>query len=577
MDQLKVFLKQAVKYRFWIAIGISFLLPLIGYAVGFGTINTETTTREKAIKDAKTEIAKYTTPGIVNGQYQPEAAKKKEVLVQDVDATWRKLFATQEPLLKWPPEVEARFRKWGRKYPADVDRNQIQTTLINYTVAYPAFWQSIYKIFKPFNFDDGTGIVVAPEPNVLIAPADFKQESPPDLTLVWAEQDRLWVLTALLDAIAKVNDSVGAKDWDGAIVKQINVLEVGASTDQDQKSMAKGEALLPPDPIADPSAPPPAAPVAASEPNAGKGGEGGMMNMGGAGGGGGGMGNAPKTTEVLYVKTDSPQYKALPIKMSVLVDQGRMANFLVGLENSPMSIEINEVEFSKPLTPVVKPAYGERPSFGSGGMGMGMGMSMMGGSKGDDGMSSMGRAMGNMSRSGGGMSPGGAMGGDMMPGGRGMMPGMGGGASKASGGVDIRNQNTKKAREEKAKKEKEAAAKSKTEKKIDQYYNVIEVTVYGRARFYLAPPPPPELAPSTAAASNTTPPSTPDPTKVEAAPTTPSPVPADPAKPADTPKEGGNVTPPDSTAKKEEPPKAETPPAETPKAETPKTDPAPKP
>ena len=50
-------------------------------------------------------------------------------------------------------------------------------------------------------------------------------------------------MTALLDVVAKVNDSVGAKDWDGAIIKQINAIEVGTPTAQDQKSIAKGEVL----------------------------------------------------------------------------------------------------------------------------------------------------------------------------------------------------------------------------------------------------------------------------------------------------------------------------------------------
>jgi hypothetical protein len=546
MDQLKVFLKQAVKYRFWIAFGISLLLPIIGYFVGSGAINAETTKREAEIKGANTEVVKYTTPGIVNGQYQPLAATKKEALVQDVDSTWRKLFATQEPLLKWPPEVQERFRKWGRKYPEGVDPNQIRSTLIDYTVAYPEFVDKIYKIVKPFNFDDGSGIVVAPEPKALLGTAEFKQESPPDLTKVWAEQERLWVVTALLDAIAKVNESVAAKDWDGAIVKQINLLEVGSSKDQDQKSIAKNELLAPPDPLNDPKATtPPPAPASPTP--------GGSMDMGGGG----------KAAEVMYLKTDSLQFKALPIKLTVLVDQSRLPNYLVGLENSPMSIEVNEVEIAKPLTPVSKPAYGERSSFNAGMSGGGEG-------PGPGGPGSMARSM-----AGGGMRPGGMGGPGLMAGGggseipgigRGMGPGGGGGAAgktAGNGAVDNRTKNDAKARQERIKKELEAAKKAKAEtKKIDQYYNVIEVTVYGRARFYMAPPAAPAPPPSMAG---------PAPAPASEAPK-PEPAPAQPPVAPDAPK-------------KDEAPKAETPkvePAapgpEAPKADAPKTDtPAPKP
>ncbi len=77
MDQLKDFLKQCVKYRFWIAFGISLLLPMIGYFVGVGTIVEATTKREGEIKSAKTDIGKYTSPGIVNAQYQPIAVAEE--------------------------------------------------------------------------------------------------------------------------------------------------------------------------------------------------------------------------------------------------------------------------------------------------------------------------------------------------------------------------------------------------------------------------------------------------------------------------------------------------------------------
>lgn len=550
MDQLKVFLKQCVKYRFWIACVVSLLLPIIGYFAGSGTIVGETTKREGEINGAKKDIVKYKTPGIVNNQYQPLASTKKEALIQDVDATWRKLHASQESLLKWPPEVQDRFRKWGRKYPTDVDRNQVQSTIIDYTVSYPEFVEKIYTIFKPFNFDDGSGIVVAPDSKALLAPAVFSQDSPPDLTKIWAEQERLWVVTALLDVVAKVNDSVGAKDWDSAIVKQINSLEVGSPTDQDQRSIAKGETLVPADVLADPAAPPAAAPAATPT-----GPTGAAPNLSGAGGG-------ATSHEVFYLKTDSQQYKILPIKMTVLVDQTKLENYLVGLENSPMAIEVNEVEIAKPLNPVAKPAYGERSEFNSGMPGSG--------SRGEN----LGAAAGRRPPAGPGRMPGYPGGTSAMGGGgaTGSRPGsaLGGlgvggpGSTAKKGGVDIRGTNQAEIRREKEKREKEAASKKGETKKIDQYYNVIEVTVYGRARFYLAPPPAPEPPPSTAATPAPNP--APDATKAEPA---PAPAPAQPAPPAEAAKKDEA---PKAEDAKPEPPKAEPAPAkdEAPKAEPPK-------
>ena len=67
-----------------------------------------------------------------------------------------------------------------------------------------------------------------------------------------------------------------------------------------------------------------------------------------------------------YIKTEGLQFKSLPIKMNVLVEQSKLPDFLVGLENSPMAIQVMEVEIAKPLAPVVKPVYGERSTFGMG-------------------------------------------------------------------------------------------------------------------------------------------------------------------------------------------------------------------
>ena len=528
MDQLKDFLRQCVKYRFWIAFGVSLLLPMIGYFVGVGPIVEATNKREGEIKAAKGDIGKYTSPGIVNGQYQPIVAAKKEALTKDVDATWRKLFTLQEPLLKWPEVVEERFRKWGRKYPSDVDRLKVSATIVDYTIAYPGFITRVYKTFKPFNFEDGTGIVVAPDEAALIKPdPTFLPDTPPDFSKVRAEQERLWVVTALLDVVAKVNDGAGAKDWDGAIIKQINELVVGSPIAQDQKSLAKGETLAPADPLLPEGAaappPPPTTPAPGGPETAG-------MPAMGAG--------ATKSEGVYYLKTEGQlQYKILPVMMKVLVDQAKLPDFLVGLENSPMTIQVMEPEISKPLVAVVKPVkYADKSTFGMGGMG-GMG----GGEYGMTMPNMYNPMMMNRNNSAGpNMSSRG------MDVSSYMMGGSGKAAAAPKKGTDIRGVN--KAEERKANIAKDAAKpKAEPKAKLDQYYNVIEVTVYGQARFYLAPPPPPEVPPSVA-----TTPAVPE----------PAPKPEDAAK-KDEPAKA------EDAAKKDEAPKAESPKAEAPKADVP--------
>ena len=67
--------------------------------------------------------------------------------------------------------------------------------------------------------------------------------------------------------------------------------------------------------------------------------------------------------------------------MTVLIDQDHVQDFLVELENSPMSIQVKDFELSTPSSRVTKPEKGEGEGFG-GMMGGGM-MGMMTGMHGE--------------------------------------------------------------------------------------------------------------------------------------------------------------------------------------------------
>jgi len=187
-------------------------------------------------------------------------------------------------------------------------------------------------------------------------------------------------------------------------------------------------------------------------------------------------GNNAAKAGVVYSLPTTPeqQFKILPIRMTVLVDQTHLPDFLVGLENSPMTIQVMETEIAKPLAPVVKPVYGERLNFGMmGGYG-----GMMGG-PGMEGEGSMMKAMqAMMSRGGPGMMPGGRGGMETMMGGYGMMMG-GNQAAAVKKGTDIRSKDMAKERRDQQKKD-ASTAKGPAKSKVDLYYNIIEVTVYGR-------------------------------------------------------------------------------------------------
>jgi hypothetical protein len=557
MDQVKEILRQAIKYRFWIAVGISALLPLIAYFSAAGSLQAETDTETKKIEQARDGVKPYVSGPVVNKDYAPEVDKRTEVLKKDVNAAWKKLYDRQAPLLTWPDEVSERFITWGRRWPEGVDPALIADTINTYIKVYDVYVDNVYQSFRPFDYETGKGVVAAPDKQSLLQPKAFIETAPPDLTTVWEAQQRLWVQRTVLDAINQVNHD--AKDWDGATIKQIVSLQVASSAAQDQKSLAKGEVLEPAPAITDPSAPaattaatPAAAPAGAAAPAMGAGAYGksgggmtdlmsgfGKMAGGGMMGGGGGQ-TVEEPFQIIKPKnpTQLQQFQIVPVYVSVYIDQTRIPELIVGFQNSPMTIQVLDFEWQRPEGRVKKPVMGDKAPQAM--------MGMMGGYPGmkGGGMSEMILGMGG----GGGMSSGmmmrGGYGGnmsEMMSGMRGMgMPGgmgYGGGGTRRTlpereirKGEDAREE-VRKRIEEQAKKKKaqkkegdetdeEAAGQSKDAEEKEQesaakkqessesrlndpYFNIIEVRLYGQARFYNTPPvepAPPQSQAETAAA-----------------------------------------------------------------------------
>ncbi len=203
----------------------------------------------------------------------------------------------------------------------------------------------------------------------------------------------------------------------------------------------------------------------------------------GRGGMGGAGAVAGATESIFFVKpaNDKGQYKILPIMISVLVDQDHIQDFLVELENSPMSIQVMDFELQRPASRVVKPEKGTMASLS------GYGESMMGGMM----RSQMGR-MSPMAGYGGMMASYGSMM-SRMSRQYGMMGGMGGGpAAPARKGTDKRSTNRGEVRKEATK----AVETAKAPSLFDPYFDIVEVKVYGQARFYNPPPADAEVEPS---------------------------------------------------------------------------------
>src|SRR5208337_1219707 len=402
---------------------------------------------------------------------------------KDVDSAWKKLYSRQAPLLTWPKTVQQRFREWGRKCPTNVAEGAVELAKVDYIEAYPEYVDEVYRVLHAFDYETGTGIVAAPPKEVLLRPQVFDPTKLPELGTIWASQERLWLQRTVLEVVAQVNKK--AKDWDSAIVKQINVLEVGDPVAQDQRSIAKGEQLEESEAIKAPGSE-----AAEETPAGGSGGnspESLMRGYMGRGGKGGAGAVAGATESIFFIKpaNDKGQYKILPILLSVLVDQDHIQDLLVEMENSPMAIQVMDFELQRPTSRVVKPEKGTMANFPTG-----YGDAMMGGM-----MRGQMRQMGLMSGYGGMVAGYSSMMARMsqehgMGAGMGMR--MGGPPAAARKGTDKRTTNRGEVRKEETK----AVETAKGPSLFDPYYDIVEVKVYGQARFYNPPPADAETEPS---------------------------------------------------------------------------------
>jgi hypothetical protein len=549
MEQVKEFLRQVIKYRFWISIGLAALFALIAYVVGSGPVRAKADDETKKITAALTDVKQYVSQAIPTADYKPIVDEKTQDLGKDVTSAWKTLYNRQAPLLTWPETVQERFRKWGRQWPKDEDPGRVNLAIVDFIEAYPDYVKMVYKTFKPFDYESGEGIVAAPPQDALLRPSVFQVEHLPNLGKVWSAQERLWMQRTVLEVVAQVNKS--AKNWDDAIIKQVEELEVGNPRAQDQRSISKGEQLeeapaiyAPGEEEAEQTAgssgssgmPSSGAAGMASMMMGAKGARDGMMGSMMMGGSGGAMMGGRESEGVFFVKSenDKGQYKILPIMVRVLIDQDHIQDFLVELENSPMSIQVMDIELNRPQTRVAKPEKGDAAAggFGMGMMGGGMAEMMMRSRGGE--MAGMGRGMmgfgGMMGMMQGQMSMSARAGGNYNMAGMGMgMAGMG--ATAARKGTDVRNVDTKKARKEKEK----AIEQSKGVTLFDPHFDIVQVTVYGQARFFNPPTGEEPAQPSLGESANT----------ATAAPTAPSGSPTATATTASaTPATGGTGNPP---------------------------------
>ena len=201
-------LKQVQKYQFWILLTVALILPVVGWVMASSGLQAEAATRRKKLDDL---VGSLKTDGSdPNKDWEQGLSAINQVQMGQRDLAWRALWEQQQELMVWPERITSDPAKMELR---DQER---------YRVVYSKEVEKVRQIVKPID-DEGQGLVEYPESLMPAADEAWKSQGlPPTIPQMEAAQEDLWLLTALLQAIAEVNE--GANSQLDAAIKEIVAL-----------------------------------------------------------------------------------------------------------------------------------------------------------------------------------------------------------------------------------------------------------------------------------------------------------------------------------------------------------------
>ncbi|MBC7352228.1 MAG: hypothetical protein H5U08_07705 [Thermogutta sp.] len=405
MNQLQPILAAIKKWGFWVICSLAVLIGLGVWFVAQQSVQASIKARKEQLEGLKSQVSGV-QPGSPNAQVIEATKKKIEELKADVYQAWVSMYAAQKEKNKWPAALGQEFLNWvnqpGRKFGDPIPERFREIYLNFIDQHFPTLFE-IINLRRPKGTDlkrlgsiramsgpggygmagyggspgypgavstvgeeglgagyPGTGYPGAAYPGATGAgaPAQVEMEgivewNPQNIAAIkqrfawvkvptseeiWNAQEDLWVYEALLRIIAKTNE--GATGPHNAAVKRINAIEIGPDA---ARYLASSVAAAMPTGSGSMGSPG-SAPMGS-----------GPVGPEAAGGEYGSGYGAPGTTLYgRYVDADgkplppgSPQpfaeFKMMPIRMDLVVDQRKLDQLLVNCVNSDMPIRITRV------------------------------------------------------------------------------------------------------------------------------------------------------------------------------------------------------------------------------------------
>ena len=435
MDKVRAFLKAAWLQRFWILCVVGTLAAVACWMMASGELQRQFTANKTAIDGKFTDMqgikgkTVHGNPG-VNAKEREQA----KLIAESVKKLWQSLFdAQREVVLKWPDVLGADFVSYveNAKFGSPIKplfRDRYQNYIKN---RFDGLVEIVDAKKMPVDGSTGFGggfgreggrmgeggmateVLVDAQGNPIEAEdylvqwldqGNLRQQleftGVPSAQKIWVTQEDLWVYETLLRAIANTNKERGATRPDNTAIRVIQSLEVGAPA---ALAMAQESVILMP-----------------ADAMAAAGGEAppmGPESREGMGMPGEGVDMDAMLLANRYIDAEGKpiadastgmgtEFRRLPIRMVLMMDERWLPKVLVECANAPLPIEVQRLRINREKSGMDKDnqAFDLGPSAGAA-------PGMMGGRgyEGGRGMEGGGRSMG-MPMGGGRGYEGGGMG-----------------------------------------------------------------------------------------------------------------------------------------------------------------------
>src|SRR5215831_2762762 len=202
--------KEVLKYQFWILLGIALILPLVGWFMSTSGLVSEAEARTKELIELDNSLK--VGPEDPNSDWSNRLEEVNKEQEKQKLIAWREVYNRQKEMMTWPTATQI------------TDLSQIQDWQVSvYRQEYQNELKRVYKIVKPIEDDSSKGLLEFPEEQ-LPAPDQAWKTYRPTIGQVAAAQEDLWLLSALLECIAAVNE--GANTPFEAPIRQIDLLHL---------------------------------------------------------------------------------------------------------------------------------------------------------------------------------------------------------------------------------------------------------------------------------------------------------------------------------------------------------------